>query len=78
MGVCEGSPRSIIPDHMGRADFHGAAINTAARYMEVAAHGGQVSSTWGTVGSTWGQAGSTLEPCGQYQAATWAAYRGIE
>jgi hypothetical protein len=29
---------------MGRADFHGAAINTAARYMEVAAHGGQVST----------------------------------
>lgn len=42
IGLAEGSPRCITPDHMGRADFHGAAINTAARYMEVAAHGGQV------------------------------------
>eukprot|EP00775_Hariotina_reticulata_P008470 gene8470-8653_t len=42
MGVCQGSPRTIMPDHLGRADYHGASINQAARYMEVAAHGGQV------------------------------------
>jgi hypothetical protein len=34
MGVCEGSPRSIFPDHMGRADYHGASINQAARFMD--------------------------------------------
>jgi hypothetical protein len=35
MGLCEGSPRSVIPDHMGRADYHGASINQAARFMDV-------------------------------------------
>ena len=34
MGVCEGNPASIMPDHMGRADFHGASINQAARFMD--------------------------------------------
>ena len=34
MGVCEGSPRSIFPDHNGRADYHGASINQAARFMD--------------------------------------------
>ena len=34
MGVCEGHPRSILPDHMGRADYLGACINQAARYMD--------------------------------------------
>jgi hypothetical protein len=42
MGVCEGPPKSILPDHLGRADYHGASINQAARYMDAAAHGGQV------------------------------------
>eukprot|EP00877_Chromochloris_zofingiensis_P010007 jgi/Chrzof1/525/Cz01g19010.t1 len=42
MGVCEGQPNSILPDHLGRADYHGACINQAARYMDAAAHGGQV------------------------------------
>ncbi|GAX78736.1 hypothetical protein CEUSTIGMA_g6173.t1 [Chlamydomonas eustigma] len=43
MGVCEGVPSSIMPDHMGRADYHGACINQAARFMDAAAHGGQVA-----------------------------------
>ena len=34
MGICEGSPASIRPDHLGRADFHGASINQAARIMD--------------------------------------------
>ena len=34
MGVCEGSPASIMPDHLGRADYHGASINQAARIMD--------------------------------------------
>ncbi|GAX86644.1 hypothetical protein CEUSTIGMA_g14052.t1, partial [Chlamydomonas eustigma] len=43
IGVCEGQPRSVVADHMGRADYHGACINQAARFMDVAAHGGQVA-----------------------------------
>ncbi|KXZ47811.1 hypothetical protein GPECTOR_32g423 [Gonium pectorale] len=43
IGVCEGSPRSVIPDHIGRADYHGASINQAARFMDAAAHGGMVA-----------------------------------
>ncbi|GIL61956.1 hypothetical protein Vafri_16318 [Volvox africanus] len=43
IGLCEGCPRSIIPDHVGRADYHGASINQAARYMDAAAHGGMVA-----------------------------------
>ncbi|GLI65643.1 hypothetical protein VaNZ11_009242 [Volvox africanus] len=43
IGLCEGCPRSIIPDHIGRADYHGASINQAARYMDAAAHGGMVA-----------------------------------
>lgn len=42
MGVCCGVPKTIIPDHLGRADYHGASINQAARYMDAGAHGGQV------------------------------------
>ena len=34
MGVCEGVPGSIMPDHMGRADYHGASVNQAARFMD--------------------------------------------
>lgn len=43
MGICEGFARSILPDHMGRADYHGASINQAARFMDAAAHGGQIA-----------------------------------
>lgn len=43
MGVCEGVPQSVEPDHVGRADYHGASVNQAARFMDVAAHGGQVA-----------------------------------
>ena len=34
MGVCEGVPNSILPDHLGRADYHGASVNQAARFMD--------------------------------------------
>lgn len=34
MGVCEGHPKSIIPDHLARADYHGASVNQSARYMD--------------------------------------------
>ena len=27
MGVCEGTPQAMLPDHLGRADYHGAAVN---------------------------------------------------
>ncbi|GAX78935.1 hypothetical protein CEUSTIGMA_g6375.t1 [Chlamydomonas eustigma] len=43
MGVCEGTPSSIMPDHMGRADYNGTSINQAARFMDAAAHGGQIA-----------------------------------
>lgn len=42
MGVCQGHPKAIFPDHLGRADYHGASVNQAARYMDAGAHGGQV------------------------------------
>ena len=31
MGVCEGVPRAVLPDHMGKADYLGVCVNTAAR-----------------------------------------------
>jgi class 3 adenylate cyclase len=31
MGVAAGAPQSVMPDHMGRADYHGNAVNMAAR-----------------------------------------------
>lgn len=31
MGVAAGSPQSVMPDHMGRADYHGNAVNMASR-----------------------------------------------
>ena len=34
MGLCEGVPGSVMPDHRGRADFHGACFNQAARFMD--------------------------------------------
>ena len=40
MGVCEGVPGSIMPDHMGRADYHGASVNQAARFMDAGEEGG--------------------------------------
>lgn len=42
MGICEGPPKTILPDHLGRADYHGETINQSARYMDAGAHGGQV------------------------------------
>ncbi|GAX79288.1 hypothetical protein CEUSTIGMA_g6729.t1 [Chlamydomonas eustigma] len=45
MGVCKGTPSTIIPDHVGRADYLGPCINMAARFMDAAAHGGQVACT---------------------------------
>ena len=39
MGVCEGFPKSIIPDHLARADYHGASVNQSARYMDAGREG---------------------------------------
>ncbi|KAF8071314.1 serine/threonine-protein kinase/receptor R818 [Scenedesmus sp. PABB004] len=44
MGLAQGSPASIAPDARGRADYCGAAVNSAARITDAAAHGGQVVS----------------------------------
>lgn len=41
----EGVPRSILPDHEGRADYHGQSINMAARFMDKGARGGQIACT---------------------------------
>eukprot|EP00775_Hariotina_reticulata_P007035 gene7035-7249_t len=35
-------PRSVWPDYAGRADYHGHAVNMAARYEAVCSQGGQV------------------------------------
>ena len=37
IGVCEGFPNSIMPDENGRADYHGASVNLAARFMSAGA-----------------------------------------
>jgi hypothetical protein len=42
MGLAEGRPDRILPDHTGRASYYGHSVNCAARYMDAAAHGGQV------------------------------------
>ncbi|WIA32818.1 hypothetical protein OEZ86_006000 [Tetradesmus obliquus] len=42
MGLAEGTPHSILPDHLGRADYHGPSVNLAARIMDAAAHGGLI------------------------------------
>ena len=34
MGMCEGQANSVIPDHLGKADYHGPSINQAARFMD--------------------------------------------
>jgi hypothetical protein len=34
MGVCEGTPRAVLPDYSGRADYTGANVNQAARFMD--------------------------------------------
>lgn len=31
MGVAAGTPQSVTPDHLGRADYHGCAVNMASR-----------------------------------------------
>ncbi|KAF6263274.1 hypothetical protein COO60DRAFT_1671048 [Scenedesmus sp. NREL 46B-D3] len=42
MGLAEGVPHSVAPDHWGRANYSGPSVVRAARFMDVAAHGGQV------------------------------------
>lgn len=42
MGLAEGQPNSVLPDHTGRANYYGGSVNRAARFTDVAAHGGQV------------------------------------
>jgi hypothetical protein len=35
VGMCTGVPKSITPDHLGRADYHGAVVNQAARWVRL-------------------------------------------
>uniref|UniRef100_A0A383VNF8 Guanylate cyclase domain-containing protein n=1 Tax=Tetradesmus obliquus TaxID=3088 RepID=A0A383VNF8_TETOB len=42
MGLAEGPPHSVLPDHSGRANYSGPSVIRAARFMDAAAHGGQV------------------------------------
>jgi len=42
IGISFGRPDSIQPDHLGRADYHGDCVNSAARFMEGAAQGGMI------------------------------------
>jgi len=42
MGLAEGQPNSVLPDHEGRANYYGSSVNKAPRFMDAAAHGGQV------------------------------------
>ncbi|WIA21067.1 hypothetical protein OEZ85_005388 [Tetradesmus obliquus] len=42
MGLAEGPPHSVLPDHSGRANYAGPSVIRAARFMDAAAHGGQV------------------------------------
>ena len=51
MGLCEGVPGSITPNHAGRADYHGASVNQAARFMDAggrAAVEGRCGGWWRT------------------------------
>eukprot|EP00775_Hariotina_reticulata_P004238 gene4238-4488_t len=67
MGLCQGTPNCILPDFMGRADYHGPFVNQAARYADAAAHGGQVVADaetarsifqhWNTCSSSVGSSG---------------------
>ena len=41
MGLSEGVPGSIRPDHNGRADYFGASVNKAARLMDAGKRGGR-------------------------------------
>ena len=43
MGLNEGIPSSVLPDHAGRADYLGSFVNMAARFASAAAHGGQIA-----------------------------------
>ena len=69
MGLCEGIPKCILPDHVGRADYHGAFVNQAARYADAAAHGGQIVTDVAL-------AGKILEVWQRASAAAAVAARG--
>lgn len=40
IGLAEGQPHAIGPDHLGRADYHGPSVNLAARMLTAAAAAG--------------------------------------
>lgn len=42
MGVSEGIPGSVLPEHQGHANYTGGAVNRAARFADAAAQPGQV------------------------------------
>ena len=45
VAVGEGVPASVLPDHVGRADYHGPSVNSAARFADIGAKGGQIACT---------------------------------
>lgn len=67
MGVCEGPPKSILPDHLGHADYHGASINQSARFMDA---GMNMQKVWGD------QPVSALHGCRCEQAESVGGSRG--
>lgn len=36
IGLSEGAPKTIAPDHLGRADYHGHHVNMASRSVREA------------------------------------------
>lgn len=74
----EGIPQSILPDHEARADYHGASINMAARFMDKGARGGQIACTlelaqhvmavWAAGGGSAAAVTSTYGPQGASQS----------
>ncbi|KAF6261402.1 hypothetical protein COO60DRAFT_1502047 [Scenedesmus sp. NREL 46B-D3] len=87
MGLAEGVPTCILPDHLGRADYHAGFVNRAARYADAAAHGGQVVTDtalaagilqhWrSSSSSSSGIIGSSSKPLSSSDAAAAAAPAG--
>ena len=64
MGLSEGVPGSIRPDHNGRADYFGASVNKAARLMGAGERGGRErrgQGEWWEAGGLRGPIASALD-----------------
>jgi hypothetical protein len=80
MGMCQGVPQRVMPDHLGRADYYGPSVNQAARYMDAAAHGGQVVADLGLMKGVVKEWRETAAARGrlQQQQAAWLLMRPQE